>query len=190
MDDLGPKMLELNARERAFVCAYLANAGNAKQAAITAGYSDSGDGAKVTAHHLLHRPKILDALDEVGKKTFRGLLAPCLAAAQAILQRPDHPDHSKMVIAVLSRLGYHERSAVDVNISGSVELNHTDAALEDLRQMIALGIPESKLEEIFGFSGLGRYKRMLAEQDRKAGRLIEDSSEPPGKLEPKPVSIG
>jgi len=179
MDELGPKMLALNERERAFVCAYLANAGNAKQAAITAGYSDVGDAAKVRGHHLLHRAKILDALDEVGKKTFRGLLAPCLAAAKAILERPDHPDHSKMVIAVLSRLGYHERTSVDVNVSGTVELNHTDAALRDLEIMQQLGIPEARLIETFGWSGLGMYRKMLSEKDRKAGRLIEVEAKQP-----------
>jgi hypothetical protein len=190
MDDLGPKMLALNERERAFVCAYLANAGNAKQAAITAGYSDLGDAAKVRGHHLLHRPKILDALDEVGKKTFRGLLAPCLAAAKAIIERPDHPDHSKMVIALLSRLGYHERATVDVNISGSVELNPTDRAVEDLKIMLDLGVPEDKLLETFGYSGLGRYKKMVAEKYGKGLKLIETKPEPPGAIVDKPTAIG
>ena len=186
----GPRMQVLDAREQRFVVEYLRNGGNGADAARTAGYSDASDGAKVRAHVLLSRTKILDALDEHGRKAFRGLLAPTLAAARAILNNPSHPDHGRMVQSLLSRLGYGEKAAVDITVSGQIELNHTDQAIADLREMIALGIPEAKLEEVFGHSGLGRYRRMLVEQDRKAGRLIDAKPEPvPGKIEPKSASI-
>jgi hypothetical protein len=190
MDDLGPKMQACDERERKFVLAYLTNGGNGADAAAAAGYSTHLGANRVQAHHLLHRERILSALEEVGRKEFRSLLVPCLVAMRRLVANPDHPHHASTVGTLLSRLGFSEKSAIDISVTGTVEVNHTDAALSDLRNLIALGIPEAKLEEIFGFSGLGRYKRMLAEQDRKAGRLIEDSPEPPGKLEPKPVSIG
>jgi hypothetical protein len=190
--DFGPRMQVLADRERKFVVEYLRNGGNGRQAAIDAGYSNAADGAKVQAHRMLHNNRVLDALDEHGRRAFRSLLAPTLAAAKAILDAPDHPGHERMVQSLLSRLGYGERAAVDVHVSGEVILNHTDAAIADLRQMLALGIPEEKLEEIFGHSGLGRYRRMLEEQDRKSGRLIEARAEPavPGMIKDKPVSIG
>jgi len=189
--DLGPRMQVLDGREQKFVVEYLRNGGNGADAARLAGYSNASDGAKVRAHALLSRVKILDALDEHGRKAFRGLLAPTLAAAKAILNNPSHPDHGKMVNSLLSRLGYGEKTAVDVHVTGEIELNHTDAALRDLEIMQALGIPEERLIETFGWSGLGRYRKMLAEKDSKRDpKLIEGRAEPPGKIEAKVTSIG
>ena len=57
--------------------------------------------------------------------------------------------------------------------STDVTVNHTDSALQDLRTLIGLGVAREKLVEIFGFSGLSRYEKMLEEQDRRSGKLIE-----------------
>lgn len=158
-------MQALSDRERKFVWFYITNDGppNGAQAARDAGYSDASDGAKVTAHALLHRERVIQALEEVGKKAFRGLLGPAVKAAAKMINNDKHIDHSKAVFTTLARLGLGEKSSVDVNVNGEVTVNHTDQALNDLKALLELGVARSKLEEIFGFSGLSRYEKMLAE---------------------------
>lgn len=167
--ELGPRMQALPERERKFVWYYLTNEGapNGAQAARDAGYSDASEGAKVRAHQLLHRERVILALEEVGRKAFRGLLGPAIKATSALINDPKHPDHAKAVASTLSRLGLSERTGVDVNVSGEVQVNHTDQAVNDLRTLIGLGVAREKLVEIFGFSGLSRYERMLEEQNRR-----------------------
>jgi hypothetical protein len=173
--ELGPKMQALPERERKFVWFYLTNEGppNGAQAARDAGYSDAAEGAKVRAHALLHRERVIQALEEVGKKAFRGLLGPAVKAAAGLIQNDKHVDHSKAVFTTLARLGLGEKSTVDVNVGGELTVNHTDAALNDLRTLIGLGVAEEKLIEIFGFSGLSRYRKMMAEADARSPKVIE-----------------
>jgi hypothetical protein len=175
--DLGPKMLACSERERKFVWEFLANRlENAADAARKAGCSDPGghsSAIRVRGHELRHRPRVVEAMKEVARTHFGGLLLPAVLAAEDMVHRPDHPDHSKMVLAVLGAYGLGVRTSVDVNVSGEVTVNHTDGALNDLRSLLALGVPEEKLVEVFGFSGLDRYRKMLAEADRKAPKLIE-----------------
>lgn len=103
-------------------------------------------------------------------RELRGLALPALAAISDILRKPDHPDRQKVALSVLSRLGMGEQNAVNLNVTGEVTVNHTDAALDDLKRLLALGVPREKLVETFGFSGLTRYEKMLAQRE---GRLIE-----------------
>src|SRR5262245_31362592 len=139
--ELGPKMAACSAMERRFVWALLMQQGTPSyaQAARDAGYSDVKGGAKVSAHNLMHRDRVLEALDEVGRKAFRGLLIPAVKAAAALIDNPKHQDHLKTVLSTLSRLGLGEQSNVAVQVSGEVAVNHTDAALNDLRIMRDLG---------------------------------------------------
>ena len=163
--------------ERKFVWFYVTNNDdNATQAARDAGYSDPGPHSaaiRVQAHALLHRDRVIDAIEEVGRKAFRSLLIPSIRATRALIEKPTHPDHAGTVHKTLSRLGYVERTGVDVNVSGEVSVNHTDTALNDLRALMELQVPREKLIEVFGFSGLSRYEKMLAEQDARRPKLIE-----------------
>lgn len=177
--ELGPKMLACSVQERKFVLAYLQNGGkDATAAARAAGYSDPGmhsSAIRVRGHEVLHRQRVLEAIKEVGNKYFQALLIPAIAAMEDLIDNPKHPDHAKTVFSTLSRLGLTERSGLDVNMSGSVTLNHTDEAIDQLRMLKSLAVPREKLVEIFGFSGLDRYERMLAEADHKrlSGPVIE-----------------
>lgn len=177
--ELGPKMQACSAMERQFVWFYITGIAegekpDATAAARKAGYVDNENGAiRVRAHALMHRERVLAAIDEVGRKAFRGLLVPAVMATRALIENEKHPDHAKVVQSTLSRLGFGERSGIDVNVSGEVQHNHTDAALNDLRTLLQLSVPEEKLVEIFGFSGLSRYRKMLVEVDAKAPKLIE-----------------
>ncbi len=176
--ELGPKMQACSERERKFVWFYITNEGkpNAAQAARDAGYADpGGDNAtiRVRGHQLMHRDRVLAALEEVGRKAFRGLLGPAVKAAASLIEDPKHFNHSQAVFTTLARLGLGEKSTVDVNVSGEVTVNHTDQALNDLRTLLGLGVAREKLVEIFGFSGLSRYEKMLAEEDARRPKVIE-----------------
>lgn len=173
--ELGPRMQACNERERKFVWFYVTdNDGNATEAARKAGYVDSANGAiQVAGHRLLHRDRVLAAIEEVGRKAFRGLLMPAVRATRKLIENASHQDHAKTVSSTLARLGITERTGVDVNVTGEIQHNHTDSALNDLRTLIGLGVAEDKLVEIFGFSGLSRYRKMLAETDARAPKLIE-----------------
>jgi hypothetical protein len=172
--ELGPKMQACSERERLFVWHYVTDDdGNATEAARKAGYVDSENGAiRRRGYMLIHRDRVLAAIEEVAGKAFRGLLAPAVRATRNMIENPKHADHAKTVLSTLSRLGKSERSGLDVHLGGELTVNHTDAALTDLRTLIGLGVAEEKLVEIFGFSGLSRYRKMLAETDAKA-KVIE-----------------
>lgn len=172
--ELGPKMQACSEQERLFVWFYVTGDENATAAARKAGYVDNDNGAiRVRAHTLMHRERVLEAIDEVGRKAFRALLAPAVRAQAALIANGKHPDHARTVQSTLSRLGLAERTALDVNVGGEVTVNHTDAAVSDLRILTGLGVSEDKLIEAFGFSGLERYRKMLAEQERRAPKVIE-----------------
>jgi phage terminase small subunit len=176
--ELGPKMQACSEKERRFVWFYVTDDdGNATEAARKAGYVDSENGAiRVRGHQLIHRDRVLAAIEEVAGKAFRGLLAPAVRATRRLIENDKHADHAKTTLSVLSRLGKSERSGLDVNVTGEVQHNHTDAALNDLRALLSLQVPREKLVEIFGFSGLSRYEKMLAEVDAKAPKLIEGTA--------------
>lgn len=166
--ELGPKMLACSERERLFVWHYLTGDGNGAEAARQAGYSDVSEAAKVRASQLLHRDRVVAALEEMGKRHFRAQLPIAIRANKRLLENEKHPDHAKTVQQTLSRLGLAEKVGIDVNIGGEITVNHTDQAVADLRVLIGLGVAREKLIEIFGFSGLTRYEKMLAEQERRA----------------------
>jgi hypothetical protein len=174
--ELGPKMQACSERERLFVWAFLEQGcQDAADAARKAGCSDPGphsSAIRVRGHELRHRPRVIEAMQEVARSYFGGLLLPAVLAAEDMIGNPKHPDHAKMVQAVLGAQGLGDRTKVDINFSGEVTVNHTDQALDDLRRYLDLEVPRPKLVEIFGFSGLDRYEKMLAERDDKL-KVIE-----------------
>lgn len=147
---------------RKFVWAYVFGTGaNGAAAARFAGYSDHMERCKVTAHHLLQRDDIQDAIRALCSKYLFSLAPKAILRLEQLLDNPQHPKHDKAIDMALSRSGHGEKTQIDVNVTGKVELNHTDAALADLRQLIELGVSREKLIEVFGFSGLERYEKML-----------------------------
>src|SRR5260370_4023918 len=99
----GPKMSELNERERAFVWHTVCNGGNGRQAAIAAGYSDQGEAAKVRAHALRAKDSIRAAMHECAWGLLGSLAIPAVRSVGALIRNAVHPDHCKGVTAVLSR---------------------------------------------------------------------------------------
>lgn len=183
--ELGPKMLALTERERKFVWFYLLGLSengraNATEAARQAGYADPGresSAIRVRSHALMHSDRVRGALREVAERHFEGLVLESVLAAQALIANPKHRDHARMVTSVLSSLGFGEVSRV--RVEGEIKISHTDAAVEDLRRLKALGVPREKLLEVFGFSGLDRYEALLATQEPavQEPKLIEGKVE-------------
>lgn len=164
--DLPPAVAALRTeRERAFVWIYMFNGANGADAARKAGYSDVKEGAKVRAHGLLHREDIQNALRELTGRYLFSLAPVATIRLGALLKSKNERVALKAVDMTLSRTGFSERTALDVSVSGQVQVSHVDAAVEDLRRLIALGVPEEKLVETFGFSGLSRYRKLLAASD-------------------------
>lgn len=173
--DLGPAMRALGPMERRFVWFFVTgDEDDATDAARKAGYVDNQNGSiRVTAHRLRHRDRVQEAIKEVAAAELRAQIVPVLQATKRIIRNPKHPDHARTLQTMLSRLGHGEKNSLDVNMSGSVTVSHTDEALEQLRILQGLQVPRSKLEEIFGFSGLERFERMLAERGGGRPKLIE-----------------
>lgn len=156
-----------NDRERAFVWNYMLNGCKGGPAALAAGYAGTPGSARVRAFELLHREDIQAALRELGMRYLGSLMPKALVRLGELLDNKNHRQHAKAIEMTLSRTGVVERTALDVNVSGQVNVNHTDAAVEDLRRLKSIGVPRAELERIFGFSGLSRYEKLLAAADAK-----------------------
>lgn len=175
-DTLGPKMAACSERERKFVWAYLLNGGNQRQAAIAAGFSNASGACDVRGHELMQRDRVLEAMHEVSWKTMRGLSLVAVLQTERILKEGTDADRLKAAFGVLNRTGFGEATVVQHNHTGSIELNHTDAALEALTYMRSLNVPRETLEQQFGKSGLSRYERMLEERNSRV-KTIEGKVE-------------
>jgi hypothetical protein len=148
---IGPKMRALRTdKQRAFCWIMATGVENAAGAARLAGYRDNGslrDNAKsavrVTAHHLMQDPDILDAIEECTRATLRGLAPVAVARARAILDNANHPYHGRMIETVLDRSGYSARSEHTVKVEHSLDTKE----LEELARRLAKenGIPAEKL---------------------------------------------
>jgi len=157
-------------RWRKFAWGYVFGGGEGAAAARFAGYSDAGEGCKVRAHGLLQRDEIQAAIKALTGKYLFSLAPKAILRLGEILDNPKHAKHAKAIEMVLDRTGHGGVTDVNVNVSGELTVNHTDQALNDLRALLELGVSREKLIEVFGFSGLSRYEKMLAEQGPK---LIE-----------------
>lgn len=112
-------------------------------AAIAAGYSDTGGAANVRASNLMHDPNVLDAIEEAGRKVLRGLAPTAIARAKAILDDSRHPYHGRMIETVLDRTGHFARTEHKVMVEHTVDT----AELEALARRLALeaGIDPARL---------------------------------------------
>jgi hypothetical protein len=149
--ELGPKMQACTERERKFVWFYVTDDdGNASEAARKAGYADPGLQSatiRVTGHKLMHRERVLAALEEVGRKAFRGLLVPAVRATRRMIENEKHSDHAKTVLSTLSRLGKSERSG-------------------HRRQCVGRGAAQPHGQRAERFAGAARSRRAAGEAGR------------------------
>lgn len=107
---------------------------NAADAARHAGYSDTGDAAKVRAHTLMHDKNVLDAIEEAARKVLRGMAPLAIRRAKAILDDPKHPSHGRMIETILDRTGHFSRTEHKVTVEHTVDTKELEALAVRLAQ--------------------------------------------------------
>jgi phage terminase small subunit len=165
-------------RHRAFVRAlYQVKPGHGAnvKAAKLAGWgcpSSSAQSMATIASRLAHDERVLEAIREEDEKRIRSSAPRAISALSRLVENPKHKDHARGIAMVLDRVHPAEtRHLVDVHHHA---VDHSAEAVAQLRMLKSLDVPRSKLEEVFGFSGLPRYERLLEIEDaKKSPRLIE-----------------
>lgn len=145
--ELGPKMLALSEKQRRFVLELVADPLLSRaEAARRAGYSDSSEAAKVTAHRLMHDQRIIDAMHEQAGKR---LWAISMKAAYRVDQMLDSEDEKialKAAVAVLDRTGFGAQQ--NININQTVRDESSKAILQRIEKLAdRLGVPVTGLLE-------------------------------------------
>jgi hypothetical protein len=178
----GPKMLALPSdRHRAFVRSLYdvkPGFGFAVKAAKLSGWgceTSSPQSMATIASRLMHDERVLEAIREEDEKHIRSSAPRAIAALSRLIETPSAKDHVRGIGIVLDRVHpaqtHHQ---VDVHHH---TIDHTVEAVAQLRMLKGLDVPRSKLEEVFGFSGLARYERLLDLDDaKKSPRLIEGTA--------------
>lgn len=141
--EMGPKMLALTEKQKRFVLELVADPLMSRsEAARLAGYSDSSEAAKVTAHRLMHDQRIIDAMHEQAGKR---LWAISMKAAYRVDQMLDSEDDKvvlKAAVAVLDRTGFGAQQNININQtvrdeSGKAILNRIEALADRLGVPVA-----------------------------------------------------
>jgi phage terminase small subunit len=107
--ELGPKMLALTPKQRAFVMELRhgpAGYGSEVRAARAAGYgrpTSTDNALKVTAHQVLHNPRVQEALCEVGAKIIRAEAFQSIKTTAAIARDMRHKDCLRANLALMDR---------------------------------------------------------------------------------------
>ena len=140
-------MSALNSMQRMFVMALIEFPGiSHKDAALRAGYSDVGNGAKVRGYDCAHNPNVQAALrEEAGKR----LNASSLTAAGVLLQlltdeAVEPKDRIKAAGMLLDRSGFG--AAQTINVNKTVTDRSGTAVLARLKELASKhGIDPMKL---------------------------------------------
>lgn len=178
----GPAMKALHSdKHRAFVLALYEikpGYGAHVKAAKLAGFGTETSSSKswsVIASRLAHDEKILAAIHEEDQKRIRASAPRAVGALARLVEDPSHKDHARGIAMVLDRVHPVEtHHAVDVHHH---VVDHSAEAVAQLRMLKSLHVPREKLEEVFGFSGLSRYERLLEIEDaKKLPRVIDGTA--------------
>jgi hypothetical protein len=176
-EELGPAMLELPPRRRAFVMELAtgpAGYGSEIRAARAAGYQGDDQTLRTATTKIIHNPKVQAALREVGIKAVRAAAFMAMRQTERIARDIEHRDCLKACQLLMDRGGF----AVETHHTVTVQHKTLDdEALEALKTMRMLNAPREQLEAVFGKPGLLRYENMLAEQAKPVAPVIEEETE-------------
>ena len=131
-------MQALSERHRAFVRVVLDRpTAKGEQLSRLAGYQNSVGGHRVTAHRLLHDPRILAAIQEETEKRVRfgGLIG--IAGLIKLASNPRHKEHRRACETLADRAGF------GVKTEHTVHVNHSDrtgAAMVERIKLLAQGL--------------------------------------------------
>ncbi len=127
----------LTDKEAKFVEAYVTGPtrGNAYQSALTAGYTESS--ARVASRDLLHRPRVLIAIDDLSEELRHGFIRSVLGEAEhlkkillAIADDPNAPATARVsaVDSLLDRVGLSRMRSEQVEVSKKPEKDWDEMA--------------------------------------------------------------
>jgi hypothetical protein len=168
-------------RERAFVTFYLLEAphhGAQTHAYRKAGYGNPNSPPitfQRNASKLIRKPTIQRAILEEAKKMLRGAAPEAVNGLLEIIRTPNHRDRTRAIEMLLNRTDTVETHST---ITHQIQVDHHREALDQLALMKRLGVAREKLEEMFGYSGLGFYEAKLAERDGAPKRVAGPEPKP------------
>jgi len=114
--EFGPKMRALTERQRLFVLELVMDPLLSKsEAARRAGYSDLSEGAKVTAHRLIHDQRIIDAMHEQAGRRLWSLSMKAVHRIEQMLDSEDGKTVLKGALGVLDRVGFAAQQNININ---------------------------------------------------------------------------
>jgi hypothetical protein len=100
-------------------------------------------GIRVTAHHLMHDPRIEAAIVEISRSHFTtGGAALAANNLLRIARDPKHPKHYDASIAIMNRVGMHEKSEHTLKVQRD---NSVDMEQLVERLAVEFGIPVESL---------------------------------------------
>ena len=145
LDGYGPAMRALTFLQRRFVREYVEHpTSSGKDAAVRAGYSDSSEAAKVSAHYNLHSERVLAAIREEVDKRLRSHTALGAAVLVEIATDPMHRQRFKAAEALLNHGGFHTMSEQRIKVEHSDMTG--EAMIERIRHLaVTLGVDPAKL---------------------------------------------
>jgi hypothetical protein len=172
---LGPAMRALpNERWRRFVEALLIEPGGPgaqTNAAIKAGFGGrKREYVTKIASRMMRDIRIIQALEEEGRKIVRSGGAAASKALMSLVDNPTHKDHARAISMVLARTD-PEIQRHDMRVEHRV-VDPDQEALEELRALRKLGTPQEKLLELYGHNGIERIERLEAKRAETA-KVIE-----------------
>jgi hypothetical protein len=174
--DWGPAMAKLNPRHRAVVLSLFDAKGNRTEALRRNGYgkTSSDRNLHAEASKFFARADVRKAVRETCDSYVDGSEPEVIAAVLDILRNEKiKPSDRLRAAGMLWDRSNPVTLRHEVAIEHSFEARH-DRAVEDLRILRDdIGASREKLIEIFGYSGLPHYERLLAERE---GKLIEASA--------------
>jgi len=147
--ELGPAMKVLNKNQQAFVmaCVNMGVGVNHAECARLAGYSDTGDGAKVRGFHLAHDTRIQEAIQEIGRKRLKFLTLEATTVLADALTATKHDKFSGEVPDWKTRLGAAD-SILDRGGLHALSEHHVTVTRTQTREEKILEI--SKLAKMLG----------------------------------------
>ena len=169
----GPAMRALSPMQRRFVLELRhgpAGYGSEIRALKAAGYGKGSNENTlyVMANHVLHNPKVQDALRELGGKIIRAEAFVSIRNVSKIANDLTHRDCLRANLALMDRGGFAPETFHNIIVEHKTD--YTKQALEELATFRRLGVERARLEEIFGRDGLYHLEQQL---DAGRPKLIE-----------------
>lgn len=146
-ENLGPAMLELDARRRRFVRALvdMGIKGKATAAARVAGYAEKTPVAlRVTAHSVLHHPKVQAAIHEESVKMLGAQKILAVASLTSILKDPEHPRHFEAIRDFLDRSGLGAKTEHKVTVERVEDDSTRLRKIKDYCDILGLTVEERR----------------------------------------------